>query len=134
MKKRKQEQVLEEFGDEELARGLGWLRVLAGLALFLMPRLGTRTWTGENAEDAPTSLAVRGMGVRDMALGAGLLTAMERGAPVRGWLEAGAMVDAGDAMGTLFSWRGLGKPRGVFWFVIEVCSAALGLSLAERMD
>ena len=134
MKKRKQEAVLEDFSDEDLARGLGWLRVIAGFVLFLVPRLGTRTWTGEHAEDAPTSLAVRGMGVRDIAIGAGLLTAMERGAPVRGWLEAGAMVDAGDALGTLFSWRGLGKPRGVFWFVTEVGSAALGLSLAERMD
>ena len=134
MKKGKQEAVLEEFSDEDLARGLGWLRLIAGLGLFLVPRLATRKWTGEDAEDAPTALAVRGMGVRDMAIAAGLLTAMERGAPVRGWLEAGAMVDAGDALGTLFSWRGLGKPRGVFWFVTEVSSAALGLSLAERMD
>lgn len=132
--KRRKEELIEEWSDEDLARGLGWIRVLAGFALFLFPRLGTKTWTGENREDAPTSLAVRGMGVRDVAIGAGLLTAMERGAPVKGWLEAGAMVDAGDALGTLFSWRGLGKPRGVFWFAMEVGGAALGLSLAERMD
>lgn len=133
MKKRKEE-LIEDWSDEDLARGLGWLRLLLGLALFLFPGLTTKTWTGENPDDAPTNLAVRGMGVRDMAIGAGLLTAMERGAPVRGWIEAGAMVDAGDALGTLFSWRGLGKPRGVFWFLTEVGSAAAGLSLAERMD
>lgn len=134
MRKRKQEELIEELSDEDLARGLAWLRVVAGFALFLFPRLGTRGWTGERAENAPTTLAVRGMGIRDVAIGAGLLTAMERGAPTRGWLEAGAMVDAGDALGTLFSWRGLGKPRGVFWFATEVAAAALGLSLAERMD
>lgn len=134
MKKRKIEPLSDEWSDEDLARGLGWVRVLAGLALFFMPKLGTRTWTGEHAEDAPTELAVRGMGVRDVAIGAGLLTALERGAPARGWLEAGAMVDAGDALGTLFSWRGMGKPRGVFWFLTEVGSAALGLSLADRVD
>ncbi|MBW3593967.1 MAG: hypothetical protein KY391_00190 [Actinobacteria bacterium] len=133
MKRRKQE-LIEEWSDEDLARGFGWLRLLLGLALFLFPGLTTKTWTGENPDDAPTNLAVRGMGVRDMAIGAGLLTAMERGAPVRGWLEAGAMVDAGDALGTLFSWRGLGKPRGVLWFVTEAGSAAFALSLAERMD
>lgn len=134
MSKRKQETVIEEFTDEQLARGLGWLRLLVGLALFLMPRLATRTWTGDETDDASTALAVRGMGMRDVAIGAGLLTAMERGTPVRGWLEAGAMADAGDALGTLFSWRGLGKPRGVFWFVTEVGAAALGMTLAERMD
>ena len=133
MKKRKQ-QLIDEWSDEDLARGFGWLRVLLGFALFLFPGLTTKTWTGEKPDDALTNLAVRGMGARDMAIGAGLLTAMERGAPVRGWLEAGAMVDAGDALGTLFSWRGLGKPRGVLWFLTEVGSAAFAISLAERID
>lgn len=133
MKKRKQE-VIGDWSDEDLARGLGWIRVIAGVVLFLFPGLATKTWTGDNPDDAPTNLAVRGMGVRDVAIGAGLLSAMERGAPVRGWLEAGAMVDAGDALGTLFSWRGLGKPRGVFWFLTEAGSAAVGLALADRMD
>ena len=135
MSKRKNVEALsEEWTDEDLARGLGWLRVLAGLVLMLMPRFATRGWTGEESQDAPTNLAVRGMGVRDVALGAGLLTALERGTPARGWLEAGAMADAGDAFGTLVSWRGLGKPRGIFWFVTEVASAALGISLADRVD
>jgi len=126
--------LVEEFSDEDLVRAFGWLRLILGLGLFLFPRLSTKTWTGEHPEDAPRNLAVRGMGVRDMAIGAGLVTALERGAPVRGWLEAGAMVDAGDAFGTLFSWRGLGRPRGVFWFLTEVGGAAAGLALAERMD
>ena len=134
MRKRKQEQLIEDFSDEDLVRAFGWLRVIAGFALFLMPRLGTRAWTGEDAQDASTELAVRGFGIRDVALGAGLLTALERGAPVRGWLEAGAMSDAGDAFGTLTSWRGLGKPRGVFWFITEAGSALLGMSLAEKFD
>ena len=134
MSKRKVEALSDEWSDEDLARGLAWVRVLAGLLLFFMPKFGLRGWTGERTEDAPTELSVRGMGVRDIAIGAGLLTALERGTPARGWLEAGAMADAGDALGTLFSWRGMGKPRGVFWFVTEVGAAALGLSLAERID
>ena len=134
MKKRKVEALTDEWSDEDLARGLGWLRLVLGLVLFFMPRFATRRWTGDDPADAPTDLAVRGMGVRDVAIGAGIVTAVERGAPVRGWLEAAAMVDAGDALGTLFSWRGLGKPRGVFWFVTEVSFAVLGLSLAERVD
>jgi hypothetical protein len=134
LRKNKVEPLSDEWSDEDLARGLAWLRVLAGLLLFFMPKFATHRWTGESADDAPTELAVRGMGVRDVAIGAGLLTALERGTPARGWLEAGAMVDAGDALGTLFSWRGMGKPRGVFWFLTEVGSAALGISLADRID
>ena len=133
-KRKKIEEVTEEWSDEDLARGLGWLRLLAGVVLFFMPRVATRAWTGEESRDAPTDLAVRAMGVRDVAIGAGLVTALERGAPVRGWLEAGAMVDAGDAFGTLVSWRGLGKPRGLFWFLAEVGAAALAISLADRLD
>ena len=132
--KKRNEPLVEDWNDRDVARALGWLRVIAGIVLFFMPKLGTRTWTGERVDEAPTELSVRGMGVRDVAIGAGLLTALERGAPARGWLEAGAMVDAGDALGTLFSWRGMGKPRGVFWFLTEVGSAALGLTLADRID
>lgn len=132
--KKRNEPLVEDWSDQDVARALGWLRIIAGLVLFFMPKLGTRTWTGERVDEAPTELSVRGMGVRDVAIGAGLVTALERGAPAKGWLEAGAMVDAGDALGTLFSWRGMGKPRGVFWFVTEVGSAALGLSLADRID
>jgi len=134
LRKREQDTLIEEWSDEDVARAYGWMRVIVGLGLFLFPRLATRTWTGEDGEDAVTNLAVRGMGARDMAIGAGVVTALERGTPVRGWLEAGAMVDAGDALGTLFSWRGLGKPRGVFWFLTEVGGAAFGLALAERID
>jgi hypothetical protein len=134
LKKRKIEPLSDEWSDQDIARGLGWLRILLGLMLFFMPRFSTRRWTGEEPEGAPTDLAVRGMGVRDVAIGAGIVTAIDRGAPVKGWLEASAMSDAGDALGTLFSWRGLGRPRGVMWFATEVASAALALTLADRLD
>jgi hypothetical protein len=37
------------------------------------------------------------VGARDLALGLGVLVALKRGAPVRGWLEASAVVDGVDA-------------------------------------
>jgi len=44
------------------------------------------------------------------------------------------MVDAGDAFGTLVSWRGPGRVRGLFWFLSEVGSALFGMQLAQRVD
>jgi hypothetical protein len=132
--KKRNEPLVEDWSDRDLARALGWMRILLGLLLFFMPKFSVRRWTGDEPDGAPTDLATRGMGIRDVAIGAGIVTALEREAPVRGWLEASAMVDAGDALGTMFSWRGLGKPRGVMWFATEVASAALALSLADRLD
>ena len=124
----------DEWSDEDLARAFGWTRIIFGLLLVLLPRLSTRLWTGSEDTDAPTELAVRGMGVRDVAIGAGLVGAVEAGAPAAGWLRAGAIADAGDAFATMTSWRGLGRPRGVFWFLTEVGAALFAMELANRID
>lgn len=124
----------DEWSDEEVAKAFGWLRIIVGALLLLLPRMSTRMWTGEDSDDAPTEMAVRGMGVRDLAIGAGLVGALGAGAPAAGWLRAGAIVDAGDAFATMTSWRGLGRPRGIFWFLTEVGSALFAMELADRID
>lgn len=124
----------DEWSDEDLVRAWGWLRLLVGALLALFPRLSTKMWTGEEALDASTEMAVRGMGVRDVAIGVGIVGALESGGSVGPWLKAGAIVDAGDAYATLTSWRGLGRPRGMFWFLIEVGSALFALELANRYE
>jgi hypothetical protein len=43
------------------------------------------------------------VGARDLALGLGVLVALNRGAPVRGWLEASALVDGIDAAACLLA-------------------------------
>lgn len=125
---------MDDWSDEDAIRTFGWVRILAGAVLLLLPRLGTKVWTNEDTSDATTDLALRGMGVRDVALGVGLVTSLEKGAPVRGWLEAGALVDAGDAFATLTSWRDLGRIRGLFFLATEVASAYYGSQLAARVD
>jgi hypothetical protein len=46
------------------------------------------------------------VGARDLGLGLGVLLALDRGAPVRGWLEASAVVDGIDAGACLLARRG----------------------------
>ena len=124
----------DEWNDVDTARALGWLRIGAGLTLFLAPRLGVRVWTGERTEDVTTNMAVRGAGIRDIAIGLGLILAVEHGGPTRGWLEAGAISDAGDAVGTIAAWRDLPKGRALFWLTSELGAAALGYRLAQTLD
>jgi hypothetical protein len=123
-----------DMEDKELARLLGLLRIVVGSTLFLAPRLSGRTWTGEQTESTTADLAVRGMGARDAALGIGLLIALERDAPVRGWLEAGVLSDSADAAGTLMNWRSLSPLRGLVWFAAEIGTAVFGSRLARSLD
>ena len=131
MRRKKQEIPTDEI---ELAQAFGLVRAVVGAAMFIAPRRVGRAWTGEETEGVSANLAVRGMGARDVALGLGILLAIERGAPVRGWLEASALADSADAAGTLMQWGELGTPRALFWLTAEVSAAWAGSRLAQVLD
>jgi hypothetical protein len=59
--------------------------------------------TGRDGSEDPTRLFARMVGARDLGLGLGLLIALNRGAPVRGWLEASAVVDGIDTVACLLA-------------------------------
>jgi hypothetical protein len=123
-----------ELEDVEVARFLGALRVGLGVAMFLAPRRVLKTWTGEGDGSLPSTVALRGMAVRDIALGGGILLAIENDAPKRGWLEAVALADAGDAVATLVDWRRMGGLRGLFWFAVEAGTALVEAQVAQTID
>jgi hypothetical protein len=50
-----------------------------------------------------TRLFLRVVGTRDLALGIGVLAALDSTAPVRGWLRASAVVDGLDAAGCVLA-------------------------------
>lgn len=120
--------------DRDTARMLAWGRIGVGAVLFLMPAKAARMWTGRDVADFPSKMIVRGLGARDLAMGAGLATALESGRSASPWLQACAAADAADALGTLGSVGELGKLRALFYLVVEVGAAVLGLSLAESLD
>jgi hypothetical protein len=76
----------------------------------------------------------RALGARDVALGMGALVAMNREAPTRGWLEAGALADAGDVAATLLGWQS--APRFGRWLVLLAAGAGVvtGAVLAPLVD
>ena len=114
--------------------GLARVRIAIGIAGALAPGAAARIMGGRTASDGPAPVFVRMLGIRDIALGLGTVIALDRGAPVRGWLEASAMGDTGDLLATI-----LGRRRLASWAYLPTAgsaaaSAALGALLARRLD
>lgn len=78
-------------------------RMAIGAALVLAPRLAGPMWIGRDADSRAVNVLARGLGARDLALGLGMAVALDRGAPVRGWLEGAALADGVDLVSTLLA-------------------------------
>ena len=93
-----------------------------------------RTWIADDARRRPVKVLARAFGARDLALGLGVVIALDRGAPVRGWIEAGALSDAIDTCASLLA--GSSIPPAVRWpcVALGAGSAALGAYLAPQLD
>src|SRR5919106_6454995 len=87
--------------DHALAHARG--RMLVGAAFVIAPGLAGRLWIGGDAARGSVKVVARAFGVRDLALGLGVVIALDRGAPVRGWLEGGVLSDSMDVCATLLA-------------------------------
>lgn len=125
---------MDELTDDELARLLGWTRVSFGAITFLAPSWAAKVWTGEDIVGTTAVMGLRSLGAREAALGLGLLIALKRGGPVRGWLEAGAWADAADGVNTLMARRALPPLRCLMSLAGSGAAVALGRRLAAALD
>jgi hypothetical protein len=82
-----------------LARG----RVAIGVVSLLAPAFVGRMMTARDGSGGGMTLFARMVGARDLGLGLGLLIALDRGEPMRRWLEASALVDGIDAAACLLA-------------------------------
>jgi hypothetical protein len=120
--------------EKEMARLIAMGRMAFGGATFFAPRLMSKLWVGQEVQGTVAPMAARGLGGRDLVLGLGLMLALERDdASARGWLEAGAMADAVDAVGTLAAWRELPGFRRFALLAMEVGVALFAMSLADGL-
>ena len=74
-----------------------------GASLLVAPRLLGPMWIGDGADRPVVKMLSRALGARDLALGLGVAVAVDRGKPVRGWLEAAALADGCDLVATLLA-------------------------------
>jgi hypothetical protein len=100
---------LSDLHRDRAVQVLAWARTALGVVAFAAPTLPSRPWVGTDAGRASTRTLTRALGARDVALGLGTLLAQRHRSPVRGWLEASALADAGDVAATLAGWGS--RPR-----------------------
>lgn len=117
-----------------LAGGLASARLALGVVAYVAPAVPARPWVGDASGTVPVKVLARALGARDIALGAGAILALRRDRPLRGWIEAGAMADAGDVAATLISFGSL--PRFGRWAVLVAAAGGVVAShvLAPSLD
>ena len=109
-------------------------RMLVGAAFVFAPGLAGRGWISDDARRRPVKVLARAFGARDFALGLGVALALDRGAPVRGWVEAGGLSDAIDTCASLLA--GSSIPPAIRWpcVALGAGSTAAGVLLARELD
>lgn len=115
-------------GVQTLALG----RMAFGVGAFLAPRLFGRMWIGREAGSGRVAVITRAFGIRDFALGLGTYLAVQKDAPVRGWLEAGLLCDAGDVVGNLVG--SLPVVRKVGIVAMSGAAVAAGALALQRLE
>ena len=121
-----------ESRDLALAHARG--RMLVGAAFVLAPGLAGRLWIGGDAAQRSVKVLARAFGVRDLALGLGVVIALDRGAPVRGWIEGGVLSDAVDVCATLLAGDSIPQNVRRGALALGASSALLGAALSRQLD
>ena len=118
----------------QLVRSLAAGRVAIGTALVFAPGVVGERWIGEPARNPAVKVFSRALGVRDVALGLGTLWALERGEPVRTWVQLGVLADTVDAVASLLAVPAIGARRALPVLAIAGGAAATGATSVDRLD
>jgi hypothetical protein len=120
--------------DADLALIYARGRVALGVAVLSAPGFAARAVSGASEPVGVEALFARMLGARDLALGLGTLLALKKGAPVRGWLEASAMVDGADCLAAVLARKRMSAAAHAGTIVLASGSAVIGAVLARRLD
>jgi len=110
------------------------LRIAVGASFVVFPALAGRMWIGSDASRRPVKVLARAFGARDLAIGLGVVIALDRGTPVRGWIEAGALSDAIDTCASVLAGGSIPAWLRLPAIAIGATSTAAGAQLAPEFD
>src|SRR6476619_3964440 len=113
-----------------LARG----RIAIGAAALVAPGPGGRVMFGRYGSEPGMKALVRMLGGRDLVLGLGVVIALDRGAPVRGWLEAGVVADTVDLVAAVLARDDMPQTAYLNTVALAGGAALAGLWLSRRLD
>jgi hypothetical protein len=110
-------------------------RLTYGSGLVASPGRFAGIWIGEDASRPATQVAVRALGVRDAAIGAGIVATADDSRRLRPWLVAAAASDLVDLVATVGAPAG-SIPTSVRWAtaVVAGVSTVAGVAMYLALD
>src|SRR2546421_5518215 len=109
-------------------------RIGLGAAAVLAPGVAARVLGGKRASEGVAPMLARMVGARDIALGLGTVIALDRGKPVRGWLEGSALSDAADFVACLAARDRMTPSAFRAAAGLGAAAALAGALLSRRLD
>lgn len=108
----------------DVARVINTGRIALGAALMLAPRLAARSWIGQDADAPGVTALARGLGVREVVLGAMALHTIDNPQIGPRWQRTLALCDGVDLAATLAVRRSL--PRAGVALIVVLAGSATG--------
>ena len=119
----------------KLAAGVLAFRVAYGAALLIAPgKVAGNRWLGPGAHQPAATVALRGLGAREVALHGIALALLARGDAVRPWLAASIAGDLADVAAAFASSDGLPDGSASATAAVAGGSAALTAVVAAALD
>jgi hypothetical protein len=110
-------------------------RIAYGLALLLAPgKVAGNRWLGAGARQPAATVALRGLGAREVAVHGIALATLARGGPVRPWLAASIAGDLADVGAAVISREGLPDGSPTATAAVAGGSAAFTAAVAASLD
>jgi hypothetical protein len=120
---------------KKLAAAVLTFRVAYGAALLIAPgKVAGNRWLGPGAYQPAATVALRGLGAREVAVHGIALALLARDAPVRPWLAASIAGDLADVGAAFISRDGLPANSPAATAAVAGGSAALTAAVAASLD
>lgn len=110
-------------------------RVAYGIALLVAPgKVAGNRWLGPGADQPAATVALRGLGAREVAVHGIALAELARGRPIRPYLAASIVGDLADITAVFTSRDGLPSGSPTATAAVAGVSAALTVAVAASLD